>query len=199
MSLWQSGGRAASLGLMPLFPGRLGGQGLSQSRWGPALPVSAEMAILSCFPVGGEKGFFWKTGWKTTGPPLEMGKLKSDGAGTRKSTARLNSEGRAVSARPGVYGSCPMWTGHCGSQSPCLPPKALATPTYRAISTTHSNGTCVMGAHRPKHDLQPWGSRAARAPGELQAALGSPESNTNKTCWPCQGGHFWSNCNSARL
>lgn len=184
---------------MPLFPGRLGGQGLSQSRWGLALPVSAEMAILSCFPVGGEKGFSWKTGWKTTGPPLEMGKLRSDGAGTRKSTTRLNSEGRAASARPGVCGSGPMWTGHCGSQSPCLPPKALATPTFRAISTTHSNGTCVMGAHRPEHDLQPWGSRAARAPRRASGSPGLTRIQHKETCWPCQGRHFWSNCNSARL
>lgn len=122
----------ASLGVMPLFPGKPG-SGRSWSRWGPAFPVSVGMAVLSCFPVGSEKGFFWKKGWKTTGLPLEMGKLRSDGAGTRKSTAGLNSEGRAASAWPGAGakgGSAdrgPTWTRRCSSQSPCL---LLTSPSH---------------------------------------------------------------------
>lgn len=162
----------------PLWGSCLSFQGAWAGR-GSALPVSAGMAILSCFPVGGKKGFFWKKGWKTTGPPLDMGKLRSDGAGIRKSTAGLNSEGRAASARPGVgtqriCGLGPVWTGHCGSQSPYLPPKS-PSHTYRGSwlkallqgnpSTTHSKGWVPTGQSvtfnpgaqgLPESFRQPW-------------------------------------------
>lgn len=64
----------ASLGVMPLFPGSLGGGAAGAGGAQPFLSLLEWLSFrVSQWVVS---GFFWKKGWKTTGLPLGNGKTE---------------------------------------------------------------------------------------------------------------------------
>lgn len=103
-----AGQRHRSVSTAPAPPSQEPGQDGSVAGAGGTQPfLSAGEAAFSCFLVGcvGKRSFGKRAGkplTSSTGPPLEMGKLRSAGTRTRKSTAKLYSEGSAASTLPRV-------------------------------------------------------------------------------------------------